>query len=314
MNKAYDISALGELLIDFTPYGNASDGAKLFGRNAGGAPANLLAAISKFGGKCYFFTKVGRDMFGEFLTETMKESGVETGGISYDDIHNTTLAFVSLDENGDRDFSFYRRFGADAHLCADDIDTEIIKESKFFHFGSLSLTNEPMVSATEKALRAAKDSGCIITYDPNYRPLLWDSEDHAKCAMKEYMAYADIVKVAYEEALLISGCDNIDDAAKALWGIGMRILLITDGGNGVRYYSGAGNGFLPTIKANVVDTTGAGDIFFGSFIYGLIKDGITKEALPCTDIEKYVKTAILLSGKSTEKKGGIASIPEYTEA
>lgn len=310
----YDITALGELLIDFTPYGNASDGAKLFGRNAGGAPANLLAAISKFGGKSYFFTKVGRDMFGEFLIQTMKDSGVDTAGISVDDIHNTTLAFVSLDENGDRDFSFYRRFGADAHLSSEDIDTEVIKESKFFHFGSLSLTNEPMISATEKALKAAKEAGCIITYDPNYRPLLWDSEDHAKKAMKEYMAYADIVKVAYEEALLISGCDDIEDAAKALLDIGMKILLITDGGNGVRYYSGAGNGFLPTIKANVVDTTGAGDIFFGSFIYGLIKDRIEKDALPCVSIEKYVKTAILLSGKSTEKKGGIASIPEYTEA
>lgn len=310
----YDISALGELLIDFTPYGNASDGAKLFGRNAGGAPANLLAAISKFGGKCYFFTKVGADMFGEFLIETMKSTGVETSGIAVDDVHNTTLAFVSLDENGDRDFSFYRRFGADAHLSEEDIDTDVIKESKFFHFGSLSLTNEPMISATEKALKAAKDADCIITYDPNYRPLLWDSEDHAKRAMKDYMSYADVVKVAYEEALLISGCDDIDNAARALLDIGMKILLITDGGNGVRYYSKAGNGFLPTIRADVVDTTGAGDIFFGSFIYGLIKDGIEKDSLPFVNIEKYVKTAILLSGKSTEKKGGIASIPNYMEA
>ncbi len=309
----YDITAIGELLIDFTPYGNAEDGAKLFGRNAGGAPANLLAAVSKFGARAYFFAKVGRDMFGDFLIETMKKSGVCTDGISYDDVHNTTLAFVSLSENGDRDFSFYRRFGADAHLAPDDIDADVIKESKFFHFGSLSLTNEPMIGATEKALNAAKEAGCIITYDPNYRPLLWDSEDHAKRAMKEYMAYADIVKVAYEEALLISGCDDIDDAARALLKIGMKILLITDGGNGVRYYSGAGNGFLPTIEANVVDTTGAGDIFFGSFIYGLIKDGIEKDALPSVNIKKYVKTAILLSGKSTEKKGGIASIPNYTE-
>ena len=310
----YDISALGELLIDFTPYGNAEDGAKLFGRNAGGAPANLLAAISKFGGKCYFFTKVGRDMFGEFLIETMRSSGVETDGIAIDDVHNTTLAFVSLDESGDRDFSFYRRFGADAHLSIDDINEDIIRASKFFHFGSLSLTNEPMISATEKALNAAKNAGCIITYDPNYRPLLWDSEAHAVRAMKEYMAYADIVKVAYEEALLISGCDDIEEAAMSLLKIGMRILLITDGGNGVRYYSKSGSGFLPTIKANVVDTTGAGDIFFGTFIYGLIKDRIEKDALDSTSIEKYVKTAILLSGKSTEKKGGIASIPEYMEA
>ncbi len=310
----YDITALGELLIDFTPYGNASDGTKLFGRNAGGGPANFLATISKFGGNTYFFAKVGCDMFGDFLTETMKDAGVNTAGIKYDDVHNTTLAFVSLDENGDRDFSFYRRFGADAHLSEDDIDPEIIKASRFFHFSSLSLTNEPMISATEKALKAAKDGGCIITYDPNYRPLLWDCKEHAIKAMKDYMAYADIVKVAYEEALLISGCEDIDSAAKKLLEIGMKILLITDGGNGVRYYSDVGNGFLPTIKANVVDTTGAGDIFFGTFVFGLIKDEITKERLTKTDITKYVKTAILLSGKSTEKKGGIASIPEYTEA
>ncbi len=309
----YDITALGEILIDFTPYGNAPDGAKLFGRNAGGAPANLLAAISKYGGKTCLFAKVGRDMFGEFLIDTLNDAGIDNRGVSVDGVHNTTLAFVSLDESGDRSFSFYRRFGADVFLSPEDIDVDIIKNSKFFHFGSLSLTSEPAKSATDLALKTAKENGCIITYDPNYRPLLWDSEDTAASIMKEYMSYADIVKVSYEEALLISGKEDIDEAMEYLMSLGLKILLVTDGGNGVRYLSDTGKGFLPSIKANVIDTTGAGDIFFGSFLYGLIKDGINREEISKTDITKYVKTAISLSGKSTEKKGAIASIPEYKE-
>ena len=155
----FDIAALGEILIDFTPYGVAEDGCKLFGRNAGGAPANLLATISKFGGKAAFIGKVGRDMFGDYLIETLKSCNINTDGMSIDDIHNTTLAFVSLNEDGDRDFSFYRRFGADVFLAKEDINKDIIKQSKIFHFGSLSLTDEPAKTATDYALSIAKNTG-----------------------------------------------------------------------------------------------------------------------------------------------------------
>jgi fructokinase len=230
-----------------------------------------------------------------------------------DTVHNTTLAFVSLDEKGDRSFSFYRRFGADVFISPDDVNTDIISNSTFFHFGSLSLTTEPAISATEFAIKNARNSGCIITYDPNYRELLWENAETSIKTMRKFLFYADIVKVSREEALMISGCEDIESSVSALLNFGISILLITDGENGVHFATAYQRGFLPSTRACVVDTTGAGDIFFGSFLYGLIKDKVCKKELEKIDITKYVRTAIHLAGKSTEKKGAISSIPPYEE-
>lgn len=310
----FDIIGLGEILIDFTPYENNKDNVTLFGQNAGGAPANLLATVSKYGGKASFIGKVGNDIFGEFLAKTLKEQNVDTSSLVIDHIHNTTLAFVSLNKDGDRDFSFYRRFGADVFLSKEDIKEENIKNSKIFHFGSLSLTDEPAKSATDYAISIAKENSLVVTYDPNYRELLWESEEKAVKIMGDYIKYADILKVSKEEAFMLANTQDIDVAFDTLLSMGPKIVLITDGGNGAYFKNKASKGHVPSFKANTVDTTGAGDIFFGSFIFGIIKDGIKLQNLCDVNLEKYVCTAVYLAGKSTETKGAIASIPNYEEA
>lgn len=307
----YDISAVGEILIDFTPYNNETDDTKLFGRNPGGAPANLLATVAKFGGKTAFIGKVGKDIFGDFLFETLKNNNIDTKGLVFDPLHNTTLAFVSLNDNGDRNFSFYRRFCADVFLKKKDINIEIIKKSKFFHFGSLSLTNQPSRSATHYALKVAKKSGCIITYDPNYRELLWNNKKTAVKIMKEYIKFANIVKLSKEEAQMLTDCVDVYGCAEHILNLGPDVVLITDGAEGAYCINSFGKIYVPATEVNAIDTTGAGDIFFGSFIYGLIKDNITD--LSNYDMLNYVRTAVCIAGKSTETKGAIPSIPEYEE-
>ena len=307
----YDITALGEILIDFTPYENITDNTKLFGRNPGGAPANLLATVAKYGGSTAFIGKIGNDIFGEFLKDTLNKHCIDTKGLVTDNMHNTTLAFVSLNDNGDRSFSFYRRFGADVFLSKKEIDTEIIKKSKIFHFGSLSLTNEPSRSATKYALKFAKKNGCVITYDPNYRELLWENKETAVKMMGKYLKYADIVKLSKEEAQMITGRTEVYECAESVMKLGPKIVLITDGPNGAFYVNSFSKNHIPALDVNPMDTTGAGDIFFGSFLYGLIKDNVSD--FENCDLFKYVKTAVHLAGKSTEIKGAIPSIPDYIE-
>lgn len=308
-----DITALGELLIDFTPYGTAEDGCRLFGRNPGGAPANLLAAVSKYGGKTALITKVGKDIFGDFLVGVLRENGISDEGVVRDEIHNTTLAFVELNGQGDRSFSFYRRFGADIYIRAEEIKTKLIKSSRIFHFGSLSLTDEPAASATDFAIKTAEDSGCIITFDPNYRAPLWKNESAAVEKIRKYVRYADIIKVSREEAQMITGTEEPGSAAAEISAMGPEIVLLTDGANGVTY---AANGLirhLPAIAANTKDTTGAGDIFFGMFIASLLKLGKPPEKLEAAETEKCVERAIKAAGISTERKGAIPSIPDERE-
>ena len=306
----FDITALGEILIDFTPVETAS-GKRTFEENPGGAPANLLATVAKFGGKTAFIGKVGKDMFGESLKNVLKENGIDTTGLVIDDAHNTTLAFVALDESGDRSFSFYRNFGADIFLEKDEVPEDIIRNSKIFHFGTLSLTDEPSKTATDFALKTAKESGCIVSLDPNYRELLWESEASAVSVMKKYVPYADIVKFSKEEILMMTGKTDVMSAIKAVTDMGVTLVLVTDGGNGVNFGTKDYHGFVPSLKVNTVDTTGAGDIFFGTFLYEFIKSGKTPDTITFEEAEGFVKKAVTISGLSTLKKGAIPSIPDY---
>ncbi len=266
----YDITALGEILIDFTPSGKDAAGDIVFARKAGGAPVNLLATVSKFGGKTAFIGKVGNDMFGSFLRETLKNSGISDKGLIFDSIHNTTLAFVALSESGDRDFSFYRNFGADVFLNKEDVNADIIKNSAVFHFGSLSLTSELARGATEYALDIAKKAGCTVTYDPNYREPLWQDKETAIKMMKLHLDKADILKIAKEELLMLFG-KNKESAIKAAFAYGVKIILVTDGANGAELYMKDTHIALPAEKVNTIDTTGAGDIFFGTFLSEWVK-------------------------------------------
>lgn len=305
----YDITALGEILIDFVPDGTDASGDLRFIRKAGGAPVNLLATAAKSGKRTAFIGKVGNDMFGRFLKNTLSENKIDCRALITDDKHNTTLAFVALDEQGDRDFSFFRRFGADAFLCCDDVDTALIKDSEIFHFGSLSLTNDCCAEATLFAVETAERSGCIISYDPNYRAPLWENERAAVDAMICGLKCADIVKVSREESVMLSGETDTEAALKKLSSLGPRIVLMTDGANGVNFLFENEIGFVPSLKLSPTDTTGAGDIFFGTFLSCFIS-GNSFNGLNTQKLYEYVKTAVKISGKSTLHHGAIASIPD----
>ncbi len=305
----YDITALGEILIDFTPSGSDTAGDLIFARKAGGAPVNLLATVSKFGGKTAFIGKVGNDMFGSFLRETLKNAGVSDEGLITDNLHNTTLAFVALNSEGDRDFSFYRNFGADVFLEKEDIKADIIKNSRIFHFGSLSLTSEPARSTTEYALGIAKKAGCTVTYDPNYREPLWEDKATAIKMMKLHLDKVDILKIAKDELLMLFG-GNVESAVKAAFSYGVKIILVTDGANGAELHMENAHIALPSEKVNTIDTTGAGDIFFGTFLSEFISNKSKVYNITPETAEKYLKKAIYVAGKSTEKHGAIAALKE----
>lgn len=310
MKKKLDIVSLGEILIDFVPDGTDDFGDERFICKAGGAPLNVLATCAKFGLKTAFIGKVGNDIFGRKLIKTLNENGIESDGVYVDGDRNTTLAFVKLNEDGDRDFSFYRNYGADINIDISDVDSEKIASSLLFHFGSLSYTDEPMRSATDFALKTARKNGCIITYDPNYREPLWKSRADAVAAMRKNIEYADIVKLSREELFMIAEADELTDAAAKITDCGVKLLIVTDGANDVLFTSGGELHALPAKKVKAIDTTGAGDIFFGTFLTGFVKGGAELNDLTDDMIAGYVEKAIEKSAESVTKKGAVASIPE----
>ena len=310
MKKLFDIVSLGEILIDFVPDGQDSFGDEKFLCKAGGAPLNVLATAAKFSLNTAFIGKVGDDIFGRKLLRTLTENNINSDSVITDKIHNTTLAFVKLDENGDRDFSFYRNFGSDIFIDKSEVDSDKIAASKIFHFGSLSFTNEPMKSATEYALKTAKDNNCIITYDPNYRPPLWKCEADAVKAMRSNLQFADIVKLSREEAILITETKNIKNAIEIIKSYGVKAVVVTDGAGDV-YFSADDNILsLPALNVRAVDTTGAGDIFFGTLLTKFIRSGISLDELTTDILSLFVRKAIEISAESVTKKGAIASIPD----
>ena len=309
MEKLYDITALGEILIDFVPDGLDGYVDEKYLCKAGGAPLNVLAAAAKRGMKTAFIGKVGNDIFGRKLLKTLADNGIDSDSVITDPIHNTTLAFVRLAENGDRDFSFYRGFGADIALESGEVDAEKIGQSRIFHFGSLSFTDEPVKSASESALKIAKEEGCTVSYDPNYRPPLWKCEADAVNAMRDNLKHADIVKLSREELFLITENTDVRTAIEKIKAYGVTAIIVTDGENDVYFSVGGEIKSLPAKKVKAIDTTGAGDIFFGTFLSELIKSGKALNELTAENISPFVEKAIEISAKSVMKKGAIASIP-----
>ena len=225
----YDVVALGELLIDFTQIGVSSAGMKLFEQNPGGAVANVLAAITKLGGKGAFLGKVGSDMHGRFLKETLDRAGIDTRGLILSDSVFTTLAFVALSETGERTFSFARKPGADTQILPKELDEALLGDTRVFHFGSLSLTDEPARSATHRAVQVAKSHGAIISYDPNYREPLWSDIDTAKKRMRELLPSVDIMKLSDEETSLLTDYTAPEEAAYFLNSLGISCVAVTLG-------------------------------------------------------------------------------------
>lgn len=309
----YDITALGELLIDFTYSGISSAGMKLFEQNPGGAPVNALAALARCGLKTAFIGKVGNDMHGQFLKKTLEETGISTEGLIVDPSVFTTMAFVAINNNGERCFSFARNPGADTMLTVDEIDAKIIQSGKIFHIGSLSLTNEPSKSATLNALQIAKNSGCVISYDPNYRASLWNNEEKAKQEMRQVLPNVDIMKLSNEETALLTDQRSPKDAADYLIQKGISIVAVTLGAKGAYVATKEGGQIVPGFNSHVVDTTGAGDSFWGGFLSQLIQRGKSPSDISLEDAVQFVQFGNALASLCVEKRGGIPSMPTLSE-
>jgi len=271
----FDITAFGELLIDYTPAGKSISGMELFEQNPGGAPANVLACASKLGNKTAFMGKVGKDLQGEFLRKTLQDAGIHTEGLISDEHFFTTLAFVSLSDQGERSFSFARKPGADTQILREELNLSIIRNSRIFHFGSLSLTDSPSRETTLFALEEAKRADCLISYDPNYRPLLWNSREHAQKQMRSVLPFVDVMKLSDEETELITGYTDPKEAAEYLIGIGIKVAAVTLGRKGVIVASKDGYAQIPGIQVDAIDTTGAGDAFWGAFLNRIARLGIS---------------------------------------
>lgn len=300
-----DILGIGELLIDFTPI--PTEGLPIFQQNPGGAPCNMLAMAQAMGVQTAFVGKVGNDQFGLHLKGTLEKHGIDCRGLIMADDFHTTLAFVHLKPGGERRFSFYRKGCADVNLTKEEIDHTLIDESRVVHFGSLSFTDEPSRSAVLEAIQYAKSQGKLITYDPNYRPVLWPSVEAAIEGMRLGLPLADIIKVSDEEALLLTEESSIANAASSLMTYGIRLICITMGAEGVYFKHKGGEGIVKGYEADVKDTTGAGDAFFGALIAQLLHlniDNITIAAL-----EKMLDQANAAASLVVENYGGMPSIP-----
>jgi len=303
-----DFLTFGELLIDFTPSGEQG-GQKLFMQNAGGAPANVAVAMKSFGTSSAYMGMVGNDAFGRYLKDVLIKKGVDTSGLVLSYTYNTSLAFVHLFANGDRDFSFYREHGADVMYSEDLINEQAIKNARIFHIGSLLMTDEPARSATLKTLEIAKSAGVTVSYDPNYRAPLWDDEQTAKEMMLKGMEYADILKISDNEVDFLFGHMPYEEAARMLIGRGIKLVFITMGRDGAIFAHRAGVGKAAPFSAKAVDATGAGDCFTGGVLSQFLTSGKTLDELTLDDIAGFARFANAAASICVEGKGGIPSIP-----
>ena len=309
-----DVVALGELLIDFACIATDSDGYPTMAAHPGGAPANFLAALTKFGAQTALLGKVGTDTFGKLLLSTLQKAGIDTRGMIETPDVFTTLAFVTFDEHGDREFAFSRKPGADTCIHFEELDLSIIDEAKVFHFGTLSLTDEPARSATYQAVAYAKSKGKLITYDPNLRKPLWKDLETAKQQLIWGLKQADVVKISDEEVEFLFGLGVEEGAQYILDTFGVKLVFVTCGADGCFFKNTLAEGKVPALSGiHVIDTCGAGDIFGGSALWKLLQTGKAPETLNEAELRDVVTFACTSAGISTTRSGGISSVPEYTE-
>lgn len=308
-----DVAALGELLIDFTESGISPGGMKLFERNPGGAVANVLAAVARLGGSAAFLGKVGEDMHGRFLKETLERAGIDVTGLVTTPAFFTTLAFVAISETGERTFSFARKPGADTQFYADEVDETVVRGAKVLHVGSLSMTDEPARSATLHAVALAKEAGAVVSYDPNYRASLWKDEQTAQERMQELLPFVDVMKLSEEETLLLTGHADAESAAKHLNALGISCVAVTLGKNGALVCAHGETAVVAGFPLPAVDTTGAGDAFWGGFLYRMLAlekrpgELELREAADCAAWGNAVATCCV------QKRGGIPAMPSRKE-
>ena len=308
----YDVTALGELLIDLTQNGMSEQGNPILEANPGGAPCNVLACLSKMGHKAAFIGKVGKDAFGDQLAAGLVETGISTEGLQFDTNVHTTLAVVHTFADGDRDFSFYRNPGADMMLKAEEVNEEIIRSSKIFHFGSLSMTDEPCRSAHLHALKVAEEAGILRSYDPNLRPPLWPNLEVAKENILELMGHCDILKISDNEIQWLSGKDDYDEGIAWLRErYDIPLIFLTLGKDGSRAYCGDVRTEQAGFKMNTIETTGAGDTFFGSVLHHVLDKGwrpYTKE-----ELDEMLRFANAAAALVTTRRGALRVMPSEEE-
>ena len=310
----YDVVALGELLIDFAPKSADAAGYPTLAANPGGAPGNFLAALSRYGLRTALLAKVGDDLFGRLLVKTIRDAGIDARGVAVDPTVFTTLAFVSLDAAGERDFSFARKPGADTCLRADEIDEKMIASARVFHFGTLSLTDEPAASATRRAIEIAREKGLVVSLDPNLRKPLWRSDNDARAAIEWSLRQADIVKLSDEEIDFLWGLSPEEGARRLLGEYGASLVYATLGPDGCLAATAA---HMVRVTApegiRPVDTTGAGDIFGGSAMSRLLRLGKAPSELDADDLSDIVRFACTAASLSTQRYGGLGSAPSEDE-
>ncbi|MBQ7184782.1 MAG: carbohydrate kinase [Clostridia bacterium] len=311
MDKRFDVVALGELLIDFTAGGVSPQGNPVFEANPGGAPCNVLAMLRKLDKTCAFIGRVGDDMFGRQLKAVAESAGIDMSALGMDRAVHTTLAFVKTDENGDRDFSFYRDPGADMMLTEDDLPPDTIRGARIFHFGTLSMTHERVRAATKAAVKEAKEAGALISFDPNLRPPLWKTLDEAKEQMLWGLGQADIVKIADNEIEFLTGTADYDRGAAMLRERfpSIRLLNVTAGPGGSYAFFGSERVFVPGfLLGGTIETTGAGDTFCASVLNYVLEHGLN--GLDREDLTQMLRFANAAAYLVTTRKGAILSMPE----
>ena len=307
--KQFDVTALGELLIDFTENGLSAQGNYLLEANPGGAPCNVLSMLSKLGKKTAFIGKVGDDFLGRHLKDVVEAVGIDTRNLLMDDQVHTTLAFVHTYPDGDRDFSFYRNPGADMNLRVEEIDEGLIADTKIFHFGSLSLTHPGVREATKKALHIAKEQGCLISYDPNLRPPLWNTLEEAKEQIAFGMTQCDIMKISDNEIQWFTGEEDFDAGIRILQETyHIPLILLSMGRDGSRaYYQGMKVEVAPFLQENTIETTGAGDTFCACVLNYVLEHGL--DGLTPEDLQQMLRYANAAASLITTRKGALRVMP-----
>ena len=311
--KQYDVTALGELLIDFTENGTSAQGNPLLEANPGGAPCNVLAMLEKLGKKTAFIGKVGKDMFGRQLRQAVESVGIDTRNLMEDEEIHTTLAFVHTFPDGDRDFSFYRNPGADMMLTKEEIQEDLIRNSKVFHFGTLSSTHEGVREATRYAIDVAKEAGCLVSFDPNLRPPLWKTLEDARKEIEYGLSKTDILKISDNEVEFLCGTSDYDEGAKMLIEkYNIPFVCVTLGKDGSRaYYKGMRVEVPGFVQKNTIETTGAGDTFCGCMLHYIIQHGL--EDLTEENLRELLTFANAAASVITTRKGALAVMPSKEE-
>ncbi len=309
-----DVVALGELLIDFTENGLSEQGNPLLEANPGGAPCNVLSMLARYGKKTAFIGKVGNDGFGNLLEKAIIEQGISAEGLMKDNVVHTTLALVLKLANGDRDFAFYRKPGADVNISVDEINPDLIRRSRIFHFGSLSLTDEPAKSATQYAISVAEEAGLVISFDPNLREPLWDSLDEAKEQINYGMMHAHILKISDNEITWFTGKDDYDEGVKYLQEAypNLRLICLSMGPDGSRaYFNGLRVEAPAFLQTGTIETTGAGDTFCANVLNTVLDNGL--DALDEETLKKMLLTANAAASIVTTRKGALRVMPSPDE-